>query len=321
MQSSRISHLAAKVTIVSLVWIALLCLRQWHHASSVITEDTNVKMEEELAFTTMPPKHSPRVIFMGNCIFQTTEVIPHLNALKKRYDLDFETGNFARQGATIGDLLIAYHYVKRFQPDLVVIHLDPYAFGYHEPFYKHAARKLIFTPEMKGLWHPIVFRTYNRNELADSFLYSQFPIYRMLPTYKYQTNENIKKFLAAHTSLPVMDFFPYGLIPNLTFLNVSDQRISTYEFPMAKAVTELFIDQLESDHQRAVFILQESHDPNLPVIGGLPDLFKGKYYVSYYDFQKYWNRVDYMDNVHPIEPTGTYQAAHRLLEVIQRHLK
>ncbi len=312
--------LLKKVIAVVCVWTALLLLRQVGYPYHIISEERNVGMEEEIAFTSMPPKQSPRVIFMGNCIFQTTKEIPYLNLLKKQHGLNFETGNFAKQGSTIGDLLATYHYVKQFQPDLLVIHLDPYAFGYHDPFYKHSLRKLIFTEQMRGLWHPVVLKTYSLNELADSLLYSQFPVYRQLSSYRYHTNENIKKFLGQYTSLPIMDFFPYGLIPNLKFVNVSDPLVSMYEFPMAKPVMEVFVNQLEADKQKAVFILQESADSNLLVIFQLPDLFKGKQYVHFYNFQEYWNRRDFIDNVHPVEPRGAYQVATRLLQVVQKHL-
>jgi hypothetical protein len=273
-----------------------------------------------LAFTTMPPKKSKRVIFLGNSVFQATQVVPFINDLKSQTGLDFEIGNFSITGATIADYLVTYNYIKKFHPDLLIIHLHPVTFGYSYPFYRHASRKLIFTPEMKNLRQPLILNTFSNNELAESVLYSYFPIYRTLPLLRHKLKKKLNHFFVKYLHLPVMNFFPYSLDPGKDWeiLNVQS-KVGNFEFPLSKPFLRFFINQLEVDHQKAVFIMQETSNESLPMFEELPAFFKGKKYCVLYDFRNFYEARNYKDAVHP-DDTGALKSALRIMEVIERNL-
>ncbi len=277
-----------------------------------------------LGFTTMPKeKKAPRVIFLGNSVLQSTQTIPLLNKFKHHSKFDFEIGNFAITGATIADYIVTYNYVKKFKPDLLVIHLHPITFGCTPPLYRNESMHLLFLPEMRAIWNSFVFSTYTKDELVESLVYSYFPLYRRLPMAKQVIKEKVNNLLEKSNAIPLMDFFPYTLNLGKEWikLNPAGSRFHAFEFPKVRELLKSFVDQLEKDNQKAIFIMQESKDQTTPICHEIHKFVNNDKLFRYYNFRGHFKQEDFKDSIHPNKTTGSTKVAARLLMAIGKFLK
>lgn len=310
-----------KVTYLLAFWGLVGILHFIPHARYPVTGVAGVPYEGHgLAFTTMPPKTVPRVILLGNSALVQTQTIPFLETLREQTGRNYEIGNFSITSATIADDIITYNYIKRFHPDLVIVQLHPFTFGWAYPLYHHTSRKMIFQPGMRALWRRDILDTLTPKDWAEGILYSYLPFYQALPVWRAAVHRWVRDRLPAKAA-PLMDFFtdPLAGPDNWRLTKVEKKVGQALQFAEAPRLLTFFIDQLERDRQPTVFILQATSNESLPIIGELPAFFEGKTYCRIYDFRKFYNESQYIDSVHP-DDTGALQAARRLYQVIDRHL-
>jgi len=298
------------------------------HPQYEVTGNRQIPYEYHgLPFSKMPPKQHKRVILLGNSVLKNTEVVDYMlalrHALPKRVG-KVEIANFSMAGTTIADYIFFYNYVKKFEPDLLIVHLDAITFGTGELLYRKNAQKIIFHADMKALWNPLILSTFDRNDLVESFVYSHCPLYRWLFIIKYTVQKKINAFCDRFFGIPVMDLIPSPLEPvaqwDLIDLAQWDE-IRDQEFPQARALLSFFIDQLEHDRQKTVFIRQETESIDLPIFDVMDDFVKDKKYVNYHDFHYYYDKHYFEDPIHPDAKIGSLKVAMRLLQVIGEYLK
>jgi len=273
-----------------------------------------------LSFATMPPKDKKRVILIGNSVFQATKLVPILVKLRNKLGYDFEIGNFGITGASIADYIIMYNYVKKYKPDVIIIHLAPITFGFTDLIFRTDSKKLLFLPEMKRLNNELILNNYTNDELIESYLYSHFPLFRTLPIIRARLKDLGNEYLNDSWNTRFMDFFPHTLnvvVNEDQFINKEypHQR----QFPEAQMLFEYFVEQLRQDDQKAVFIMQENNYKNLPICFELKNYLQRYKQFSFYNFRDYYHKDNFFDNIHP-KNLEAINVADRLLNVILKTL-
>ena len=119
-----------------------------------------------------------------------------------------------------------------------------------------------------------------------------------------------------------MDFFPYTLNAVINYRKTMPwvKRDGNFQFPEAGEVLEFFVEQLERDQQKTIFNVQASSINQLPISRNLPEYFKDRPNITFYDFSKYYNTRDFKDWVHPNEGIGSTKVAERLFDIIVANL-
>ena len=311
-----------KILFLIFILSVILFFHFFDHERYVVTETEIIPYGcYGMAFSKMPPKTRPRVILLGNSVLQYTWERYSIVQLKDSAHLDLELGNFSITGASIADYIANYNYVKQFHPDLLVVHLTSITFGFTDPLYRNQTRKLLFLPEMRDMWTPLILNTYTKEDLVESFYFSYFPMFRKIKILREEPREWIDKYSMKYFGFRIMNFFPYSLNEGGEWHERNRARASAgNQYPLARPLFEFFVRQLIKDHQKAVFVIQESQDPDVPIFSEIesiladqPDLF------SFYNFKNYYKKKDFGDTIHP-NAAGSYICAQRLLRVIIRGL-
>ncbi|MCD4779668.1 MAG: hypothetical protein K8S27_03855 [Candidatus Omnitrophica bacterium] len=279
-----------------------------------------------LPFTRMPPKTKKRIIFLGNSVLQTTDVITRIEALKEEYPaIDFEIGNFSMCGSSIADYILMYNYIKKYNPDLIIAHVMPVTFGYDLPLFRTEAKKLIFLPEMKEIWAHEIFDLYSRDELVESFLYSFFPVFRKHIIIRVQCKNMINKFTLKIGAFPIMSFFPYTLNTAGDWMKsnrmTSFNQVRPKEQPVLSGLLLFFLNQISEHHQKFVFVEQENNLMSLPISDNFSKIIEKYDEIFYYDFSHYYKKNHYVDSIHPASSEEKSQMALRLYNIIIKHLQ
>jgi len=274
-----------------------------------------------LPFTKMPPKKDvPRVILMGNSVWETTKVASCLLQFEKKSLRRFEIGNFSLSGTSWGDYLFVYNYIRKFHPDLIVVHVYPMTFAVEKPLFRHKAHYLIFTPEMKELRHPQILKAYSNDELLESLMYSYFPVYRSFLVGKHHLHLRVGELVEEWSGIPVMNILPDVILKKLPPLDEVESDMASAELEQSWQWLVFLIEQMERDQQKAVFILQETALEPLHIYERLDGLFADKKYVTLQDVRRFYKKDEFRDKVHPNDKEGSLKAAFRLMKIINEHL-
>ena len=161
-----------------------------------------------LPFSTVGPKTRKRVILIGNSVFNGTSLVRYMVKLKEHLAPDIEIVNFGMTGASVGDYVFIYNYIRKFDPDLVVLHFAPLSFGSIDRVYRSEANKLIFTPEMKNLRTRQILKTFTKDELLESFFLQHVPVIPQDPYQPRPPEEHHRPVLQRHAGKRLYAVFP-----------------------------------------------------------------------------------------------------------------
>jgi len=305
--------------ILALVIIVTAMLIE-HEYYEIIGEKHIPFVSHGLSFSTMPPKNKTRVILIGNSVLRSSNIVKHLMAFEADDSINFEIGNFSGTGGSIADYIIAYNYIKQFDPDVVVFHILPMTFGVIKPLYRQVSKKLIAKPYMRELWRSPILETFSKDELADSLLYSYFPFIRRLPIIRHNLKAFVNQYAKKWFLIPVMNWFPYSLSPGEDWLILKRDKTDISDmFPESENLLRFLADQLKKDRQPAIFIFQETQPPTPGFLNKALFLLKEYSNISVYDFRGYYKKEIFVDQDHPSKE-GAAIVAKRIYAVIRQHI-
>jgi hypothetical protein len=291
------------------------------HKQIVVSDDYFMPLGSYgLPFSTVGPKTRKRVILIGNSVFNGTSMVRYMVKLKNHLAPQIEIVNFGMTGASVGDYVFIYNYIKKFDPDLIVVHFAPLTFGSIDRVYRSEAHKLLFTPEMKNLRTPQVLQTFTKDELIESFFYSLFPLYRKIHINRVRLKNILGHYVKKTFGKDYMQFFPFDLNAGL------EERIfqvkppgEAPQLPQAELLLKIFLDLIHQDRQEAVLILQETGQKDLPLCRGFETFIPDKDRMHFYDLRHHYKKENYRDLLHPNDSESRKTAA-RLLSIIRKHV-
>lgn len=308
-----------KILIFSFIVAALVALHFIDFPKIVISEKEHIPYGSYgVPFSTMPAKVKPRVILLGNSVLQYTDVVSYIVDIKEKTGADFEIGNFGVTGASIADYIITYNYIKQFQPDLIVVHLAPITFGYNEPLYRNESMKLIWQPKMRALWQPEFLSTYSKEELAQSVLYSYFPIIQRWHILRTNLKGHINAFTYNNFKFNVMNFYPYDLNLGKEWHRTAYRPPNVEQYAQTEDLMRFFVAQLKKDNQKTLFVVQETNDDDsqMPIFEKIPTMLGDDSLFRFYNFRGYYREDEYDDSIHPNKTVGAPKQAMRLFKII-----
>jgi hypothetical protein len=277
-----------------------------------------------ITHTYLPEKTKyPRVIFLGNSVFQYTPLIEEIR--RQRNDLGememFDLANFGAVGASIADYLFLYEYIRQFKPDMVVVHLTPHNFFSREPLMRTDLKRLILSPQFSRLREiPEIIRSFSRNDLAESLIYSYFPPYRFLSILR---NE-FKNFIY-RSGLRIMDFFPWRLNAAEEWrtqnapAEMKKEYASATEYPESEVLLKRLMERFREDGVSALFVIQERDKPLYPVEQKLKGWANGHENFKVLDLSYFFELSELPDHIH-FNGIGAKKSASRILPEIEEML-
>lgn len=274
------------------------------------------------------PKDTKRVFLLGNSVFQTSDIAKNLVDLAKKSHLTLEFENFGMTGASIADYIFTYEYIKKFAPDLIVVHLSPMTFGYNYPLFRNIAHHLLFTPEMTRLRSKEIYDLFSNEELISFLIFSTFPIFRYHYISKAELKANINEYTRRKMDFSLMDFFPYTLnlaedwVKKTASTPYQEKGLfieSSWQYLLSEKLLNLFIKNLSDDRQKTIFIKQEDSFEEIPISLDLQRHLGSNPLMPYYDFKKYLEKEDYPDGLHP-DTQGAQKAASRIFNALLKEL-
>lgn len=299
----------------------------------LVFESANMRHGSTMALHSVVPlkKHGPRVVMLGNSVFQYTKVVDEVRKRRRVGDgeVEFEVVNFGYVGASIADYLFAYQHLRTFEPDLLVVHLTPHTFDHHEPLVRTDLKHALLLPEFIWLMDvPEIRKAYTRDELVESLVHSYLPVYRFVPLMKEALQRRINEAAGAR----IMAYYPWRL-------NIADEWRITHrrrdserarrfrersfkQYDESSAISALLMDQLQADATPTLFVVQERNlqwFARLPIEAEIAGRCAGEPWCSFVDFQRFYREAEFSDPIHP-NPAGAAAAASRLVPAIRREL-
>lgn len=268
----------------------------------------------------------PRIILLGNSVWQTTPVIDQLIDLNKTHRHDWEIGNFSLSGSSIFDQILQYGLIKKFHPDLVIFHLNACSFGCAMPLYRTSVKDLIFEKELRPyLLSPAILQSLKAEEISFAFLsYLNRGTYYLELT-RIELKSRLNQKLRQHGWPPFFDFFPYQMV----FAGLDEEQMqkqahlfltSQEQYTLAQSGLEFLIHQLIQDGQKAMFIEQENSLGKNSVTAQFQALFLHKKGILLFNNRDFFDPQKFSDEFHPKDIFAA-EMAHRLEGQIELSLK
>lgn len=281
--------------------------------------------------------NDPKVFFMGNSVYYGTDIIPELYNIQATESTTFQIGNFGFTGASIYDYIQNYNHIKQFDPNLIVVQFNPTSFGYAGPFYRNDGYKNVLNFDNLRLYKEAFIRqTVSKDDLAEMTAFSILPIVSRSKIYRTYCNQCLKSLSRKFTSLRLWTFFPNKLNAVGEWAN-NKRKVATIkskdktdqdqvfdpssgpknerEYLAAEEALMYFITQLTADNQRAIFILQPSGFPKLPIMDKMESLLADHDLIQFVDNHDYFVKKLYTDKIHP-NIDGAKLAAQRHFQLI-----
>jgi len=291
----------------------------------------------------MPNESSdPKVFFMGNSVYYGTDVIPQISNLQATRPTSFQIGNFGFTGASIYDYIHNYEHLKKFSPDLIIVQFNPTSFGYAGPYYRNDGYKNSFSLSRIGLYsEEFIRKTVSKDDLAEIASFSYVPLVRTSKLDRTWCNLKLKSFSRKISSLRLWTFFPNKLnavgewatnrkkANTIVFEDDQDDNASAFdpssgptnkqEYKTIETALKYFISQLNRDKQKAIFIIQPSGFPKLPIMDKMESLLAKEDGIHFVDNHDYFVDRLYIDKIHP-NLEGAKLAAERHYKLIENQL-
>lgn len=271
----------------------------------------------------------PKVFFLGNSVYYGTSLLPELNELQEQQSFNFQIGNFGFTGASLFDYLFTYNHVKQYQPDLLVVQLNPTSFGYGGPHFRNDGKKGIFkSNQIQLLNEKMIRRLYDKDDLAEALCYSFFPLVQQSKILACDFNLFLKKKIRKYTTQRLWTFFPnkLNIVGEWTSNNKSnkskpEEDISANfpedsQYSTSKEAFLYFRDQLIADNQRTLFILQPSDFYNLSLMEEVEELISDNKLFTFDDQRRFFLKQHYVDKIHP-NKKGAKVAARKHYKIIK----
>jgi len=283
-----------------------------------------------------------KVFFMGNSVYYGTEVIPEINSLQDVRPKKFQLGNFGFTGASLYDYIHNYQHIRQFKPDLIVVQFNPTSFGYAGPYYRNDGYKAMLKPNrIKLTKEAFVRETLNKDDMTEQLCHSYLPLVRVSKLDRSIFNMKLRIFCKKFTNLRIWTFFPNKLnavgewAANRTKvaddgIDTSDKAIDSHfdpesgpvnkqEYKSAEEALAYFTNQLKADNQKAIFILQPSGFPKLPIMLKMATIFEDDSLIQFADHHDFYVADHYVDQIHP-NLEGAKLAAQRHYRLITKVL-
>lgn len=279
----------------------------------------------------------PKVFFMGNSVYYGTEVIPQINEIQSSENVQFQTGNFGFTGASIFDYIYSYAHIRQFKPDLLVVQFNPTSFGYAGPYYRNDGHSDTFRKDkLSYLGQGFIRETFSKDDMTAAICHSYLPVARSSKIYKTAFHNRMKRIFKNTSSLKLWKFFPNRLngvgewaasnrqksnadnANNHLFIPESGPA-NEQEYLSAEIALQYFIEQLNDDGQKAIFILQPSSFNRLPIMDNMEGITSESKNITFQDNHHLYDSDLYIDKIHP-NKEGAVAAAQRHLELIENSL-
>ena len=274
----------------------------------------------------------PKVFFLGNSVYYSTAVLKELGKIEKKGNTKFQIGNFGMPGASIYDYLFTYRHIAQFQPDLLVVQLNPVTFGYTWPKFRNDGNKGIF--QLNQISHfrkSFIRELFDKDLLAESFFVSYFPLFRNTKLFSWELNSFLKKKTKQFTKLKLWSFFPNKLNLNGEWVRGQDLKdvrekeqkdvefVHSTEYKSAEIAFHYLLEELKADSQEVIFIIQPSSYIPLPIMEKLNRKIQPYSNASIIDHSLFYTKALYVDDIHP-NAKGAKKDAMRHYQLIKKAL-
>ena len=274
--------------------------------------------------------NDPKVFFVGNSVYYSTPVLKELDQLNKKGNVHFQIGNFGYPGSSIYDYLFTYRHVRQFNPDILVVQLNPVTFGYTWPKFRNDSYRGIFQPHQASLLKESFVRDlFDKDLVAESLLASYFPFFRDVRLISWEAINFLKAQTKEYTAINIWSFFParlnlageWGHGKDLRSVREKERQdeqfIRSTQYESAEEALRFLLTELEANNQKAIFINQATSFINVPIIDKLNAIFSDYPSIILADHSDFFSKKYYSDDIHP-NVQGAKKEAKRHYDLIQQ---